>query len=108
MQVAQPSAGPEEEEVEEEVEGEIDFSPDAVADYLYRTGDFNRFYAALAQLVNASIVSAGPVHVAVVTDVCENTILTLASYPHSWYYLPAIALSRLQPPSPLDIQETCR
>jgi hypothetical protein len=41
----------------EEARENIEFSPEAVADYLYRTGDFMRFYSALAQLVNSSIVS---------------------------------------------------
>ncbi|XP_076438859.1 uncharacterized protein LOC143277833 isoform X2 [Babylonia areolata] len=44
-------------EEEEEEEEEMAFSPEAVADYLYRTGDFNRFYSALAQLVNTSTMT---------------------------------------------------
>ncbi|KAK7445354.1 hypothetical protein BaRGS_00040360 [Batillaria attramentaria] len=35
----------------------VEFSPEAVAEYLYRTDDVDHFYKALAQLVNASIMT---------------------------------------------------
>lgn len=34
-----------------------EFSPEVVAEYLYKTGDFDRFYTALAELVNASVMT---------------------------------------------------
>ncbi|XP_025083134.1 uncharacterized protein LOC112557470 [Pomacea canaliculata] len=34
-----------------------EFSPEVVAEYLYQTGDFDRFYTTLAQLVNNSVMT---------------------------------------------------
>lgn len=66
-----------------------EFSPEVVAEYLYQTGDFDRFYTTLAQLVNNSVVST--VHPSPPTVVYKRPS-TMLRFPSRVFFSCLIAL----------------